>query len=286
MSSEKIIVGSNVDLQKKNAEMASQAANFGINEDFLREENSFITEEVELPSKGVFYKNGKKTVKIKYLTSDEDNILYSPELIKSGKVLDALLQQAVVDKDLNPSEMLIGDRNVVLVQMAKNGIGEIYNPGEVIRCPHCKEVIAPDVDLNKLKLKYLAVEPDEKGEYNFLLPFMNIPIKFRMLTGYDENRLSKPNMKKASKDAFKVSTNVTDKYKLQIMEVGGQRDKLYVDKLVKIMPMRDSNAFREYVKLITPGMDYDYDFVCTECESHFTAEVPLTARLFYPNVEL
>ena len=259
----------------------------GFPNEFIDNEFMVPTEEIELPSKGAFYPNGKSRVKIKYLTAEEDDVLFSPELIRSGRVLDALLQIVVLDKDLNPDDMLVGDRNAILIHVRKTGMGEEYKPGKMT-CPSCEDQYEPVVNLGKLKLKVLENEPDERGEYNFLLPIMKKNIKFRMLNGKDENRISKATQttKKGGSSNYKVSKSVTERYRLQIMEVEGNRDKTYIAKLVSAMPMKDSLVFREYSKLISPGVDFNYEFECTNCGHHYEDDVPMTYRLFYPNAEL
>lgn len=252
-------------------------------------DNEFLvpTEDVELPSKGVFYPNGKKTVKIKYLTAEEDDVLFSPELIKSGKVLDALLQIAVIDKDLNPNDMLIGDRNAILIHLRRTGLGDLYQPGKMT-CPDCGEEYVPDVDLSKLQMKWLEDMPDENGWYKFLLPIMKKNIKFRLLNGHDENKITKSTNVGTKKGTgkYQVSKGVTERYRLQIMEVEGNKDKLYIAKLISAMPMKDSVAFREYAKLISPGVDFNYNFECKHCGHVYEEDVPMTYRLFYPNADL
>jgi hypothetical protein len=39
---------------------------------------------LDLPSKGMFYENGQSTLKVKALTAQEDDILFTPELITMG----------------------------------------------------------------------------------------------------------------------------------------------------------------------------------------------------------
>jgi len=274
---EKIVLG--------NQNQISQ--NQDIPNEFLDDEFLVPTEEIELPSKGAFYPNGKKSVKVKYLTAEEDDVLFSPELIRSGKVLDALLQIAVIDKDIDPSDMLIGDRNAVLIHLRKTGLGDIYQPGKMT-CPSCDEEYIPDVNLNELKMKWLEDQPDENGWYDFILPIMKKKIKFRMMNGKDENRISKvsSNGMKKGKGKYKVSKGVTERYRMQIMEVEGNKDKLYIAKLVSAMPMKDSVAFREYVKLISPGVDFNYNFECKNCGHVYEDDVPMTYRLFYPNADM
>ena len=275
----RIIVGQN---RQENKQIINQE----VPKEFIDNEFEVPTEEINLPSMGAFYPSGKKTVKIKYLTAEEDDVLFSPELIKSGRVLDALLQIVVVDKDLNPDDMIVGDRNAILIHVRKTGMGEEYMPGKMT-CPSCGEQYEPVVDLNELKLKYLENTPDAKGEYDFLLPIMKKNIKFRILNGRDENKISKASQttQKGSSN-YKVSKEVAERYRLQIMEVEGNRDKYYISKLISAMPMKDSLVFREYTKLISPGVDFNYSFECTNCGHHYEEDVPMTYRLFYPNADL
>lgn len=258
-----------------------------IPKEFIDDEFFTPTEEMELPSLGVFYPNGKKSVKVKYLTADEDDILFSPDLIKSGRVLDALLQVIVVDNDLNPDDMVVGDRNAILIKARIIGIGEEYYPGKMV-CPSCTEQYEPKVNLSLLQFKKLEDMPDAKGEYDYKLPIMKKRIKFRLLNGRDENRINKLNQvtKKGGATNYKVAKTVTERYRLQIVEVEGNRDPFKISQMVSAMPMKDSIAFREYTKLISPGVDFAYDFECANCGHIYEDEVPMTYRLFYPNADL
>jgi hypothetical protein len=95
------------------------------------------TDHVSLPSQGKYYPNGQASVQVKLLTTEEENILTSPELIRNGKVLDVLLEHAIIDKNLRPDDMLTGDRNAVLLALRSTGYGDNY-PVKMT-CPHCSE---------------------------------------------------------------------------------------------------------------------------------------------------
>ncbi|MEK6829910.1 MAG: hypothetical protein AABY15_07355 [Nanoarchaeota archaeon] len=305
MANEPIVLGGNAERNQKPTPINQGASNpsndSGVNtekttkdiakehnipEQYLETEFQVPTETVELPSKGVFYPNNKSSVTIKYLTAEEDDILYSGDLIKSGKVLDVLLDKAVMDKDLRPEDMLSGDRNFLLIEMRKTGLGNEYVPGE-IQCPSCGQVHEPTIDLDKLKAKSLEIAPDSMGEYDVQLPLIKANIKFRFLNGKDEKRLSKTNDTKGGKNTggIKVSKLITEKYLMQIMEVNGNRDKLYIKKFIGIMPMKDSAFFREYVRRIEPGLDLSYDFECPSCGHIDNRDIPVTPKLFYPDLE-
>ena len=55
---------------------------------------------VELPSRGIMYPNKKKSVKVAYLTAADENILSSPNLIATNKIVDELLKRKILDKIL------------------------------------------------------------------------------------------------------------------------------------------------------------------------------------------
>lgn len=242
------------------------------------------TESIQLPSRGAFYPNKKDSVRVEYMTAQSDNVLFSTDLIKSGKVLDVLLENQILDKDLRPDDLLSGDRNFLLIEIRKTGFGSIYYPGEVT-CSSCGQDDKPAVDLNKLTPKMLEVMPDESGEYPVMLPLTKMNIKFRLLRGSDEKRLSKlieSGQKKQS--GVKVSKLITERYLLQIMEVNGNRDKTYISKFINIMPTKDSLFFRQYNKEIEPGINLDYEFECPYCNHVEVKNVPINSALFYPDI--
>lgn len=260
------------------------AQGYGIPEEFVNNDDFVIpTETIDLPSKGMFYPNKKSTVEIKYMTAEEDNILFSSDLIKSGKVLDVLLEAVIKDRDLRPDDMLSGDRNYVLIEARRTGLGDEYKPGKV-RCESCGTDFEPTVDLSLLKSREINEMPDSEGFYEVVLPVTKINIKFRLLRGSDEKRLSKAMEKKAGNS--RVSRLITERYLLQIMEVNGNRDKTYINKFISAMPTKDSLFFREYNRQLEPGIDLNYEFECSHCGHLQERDVPITSKLFYPDADV
>jgi len=244
------------------------------------------TDFVELPSKGLFYDNRKSSVEIKYLTAEDENILTSQDLIKSGKVLDVLLQNSIIDKDINPEDMLTGDRNAVLIALRITGYGDEYETKTT--CPSCSTVNEDTILLSNLGTKDIADKPDAEGFFSVQLPKCKANIKFRLLKGTDENRLQKISElgKKNIGKNIKVQTVLTERYLLQIMDVNGNRDKTYIKKFISVMPIADSFFFREYLGEVEPGVDMNHDFECKSCGHNYEQEVPITAKLFWPNANV
>ena len=82
-------------------------------------ENKFPTEIVDLPSQGHFYpednplSSGK--IELRYMTARDEDILTSVNLIQQGKALDKLIESLIVDKKIDYNDILVGDKNAILV---------------------------------------------------------------------------------------------------------------------------------------------------------------------------
>ena len=110
-------------------------------------EFKFPTETVDLPSKGYFYVDGHPLssgkVEVKYMTAKEEDILTSQNLIQQGTVIDTLLQSLIVDKTINIHDLLIGDKNAIMVAARILGYGKDYE--------FEYEGVEQSVDLTKLE---------------------------------------------------------------------------------------------------------------------------------------
>ena len=89
----------------------------------------FPTELVDLPSKGLLYpkdhplSSGK--VELKYMTAKEEDILTNQNYLKDGTVIDKLLQSLIVTK-FNYDDLLVGDKNAILITARVLGYGKDY----------------------------------------------------------------------------------------------------------------------------------------------------------------
>ena len=81
---------------------------------------------VELPSKGIFYANNKKSLRVAYLTAADENILVAPNLLQSDTVIDELLKRKILDKDFNLEELVDEDRQSILIFLRNTAFGSEY----------------------------------------------------------------------------------------------------------------------------------------------------------------
>ena len=242
-------------------------------------EFKFPTEVVDLPSKGYFYVDGHPLssgkVEVKYMTAKEEDILTSQNLIKQGVVIDKLLQSLIVDKTINVNDLLIGDKNAIMVAARILGYGKDYEftyDGE--------EQIANLSKLEPVELDFSKL-PRGQNQFSYDLPNSKRPITFKLLNGHDEKDIETEiqALKKISKD---TSPELTTRLKKIVTSVDGKSDTAYINNFVdNEFLSRDSFKFRKYLASITPDIDMSTTIDIDGEEQ--TVVIPITLRFFWPD---
>src|SRR5210317_2128496 len=88
------------------------------------------TETILLPSKGLLYPENsplsKGEIEMKYMTAKEEDILTNSNYINNGTVIDKLLQSLIVTKDVDYNQLLIGDKNAIMIAARVLAYGKDY----------------------------------------------------------------------------------------------------------------------------------------------------------------
>jgi len=210
---------------------------------------------IELPSQGILYPNKKSTVKVSYLTTIDENILSSPNIINSGKLVDILLERKVKDLGFDTKDLLEGDRMAIIIFLRATGLGDKYT--QAVLDPNSGKAVAGEIDLPSLKQKKLDVHPDENGEFDFILPQSNYKIKFRFLTGKDEEEIDLQDETLMERNGDEVSHKITLRLERQIMQINDDRDKMKLSSIIKKLTLKDSRALRKYMTDLEPGIDFN-----------------------------
>ncbi len=240
----------------------------------------FPTEMVDLPSKGYFYADGHPLssgkVEVKYMTAKEEDILTSQNLIQQGLVIDKLLESLIVDKSVKLDDMLIGDKNAIMVAARVLGYGKDYQ--------FEYDGIEQSVDLSILEPVELDFSKFTKGrnEFNFKLPNSEREVVFKLLNGGDEKEIDSE-IKAKQKISKEQSSELTTRLKIMILSVDGKSEKSHINNFVdNEFLSRDSLAFRQYLSSITPDVNMTTKVVdSTGKESEVT--IPVTLRFFWPS---
>lgn len=244
-------------------------------------------EAVPLPSRGMAYPSdsplyGQETVEIRAMTAREEDILTSRALIKKGTVITNLLQSCLVDKRVDVSKMLSGDRNAVMVALRITGYGSEYS--SEVDCPNCGVKSKQSFDLASLPIRPLELTPVEPGANLFEcnLPVTKKTVRFKFLTGADEEEILVVQERK--KKAGGMADNlVTTKLQYSIVAVDGKTDKNLISMFIRSMPARDSLTLRQFIDKNEPGIEMKSYMDCPSCSETSEVRMPLGATFFWPD---
>jgi len=245
------------------------------------------TELVPLPSKGRIYPSdsplyGQEALEIRPMTAREEDILTSRAYIKKGNVISKLIESCLVDKSINPDELISGDRNALMVALRITGYGAEYKAE--IDCPACGAKSEQSFNLSELKIKRLAVDPVAEGSnlFELELPISKKSVRVKFLTGEDEQEMMTIADRK-KKSGIVSSSAVTDRLSRSIVSVAGITDKTKIGMFVRNMPARDSLALRKFLDNQEPGIDMSVYMSCPSCNEESEVTMPLGASFFWPD---
>jgi len=255
---------------------------------------SFITptEFVELPSKGAYYLpnhplHNKEIIEIKHMTTKEEDILTSTALLKSGVAIQRLLESIIVDKNIKVDDLLLGDKNALIVAARSHGYGALYETS--VTCPSCDVQQPYDFDLDSLEIHRASEEyTNEKGikvteQNTFLIPLPKVDytVEVRLLTGHDEKNINKISAHKKKRNL--PENTITDFLRAMIISVNGVDDPNSLNEFINTLPALHARYIRKVYDKLVPSLDLEHDFKCTHCNHEGTLEVPLTTDFFWPN---
>lgn len=144
---------------------------------------------IQLPSNGQCYRNKMDRLPVAYLTAYDENIITSPNLYKDGLVIDFLLKNKIMNKEINVDDLVSGDADAIILFLRATSYGPDFPI--VVSDPETGEQIETTVDLTTLKPKEFTLVGDENGWFEYVTPIKKDTIKFRYLTRKQEKQLKK-----------------------------------------------------------------------------------------------
>ncbi len=211
------------------------------------------TETVILPSKGVLYPEdsplSKGEIEMKYMTAKEEDILTNTNYIAQGIVIDKLLESLIVTEGVNFEDILIGDKNAIMIA------ARILSYGAEYKITYSgKEHI---IDLSKIDEKPIDLEvlKGSNNKFDFTLPKSGLKVTFKLLTHADEKSIEKDQegAKKIDKDS---RSEITTRMRHIITSVDGSDNAGEINDFVSnYLLATDARALRDRVTEIQPDVD-------------------------------
>ena len=179
---------------------------------------------VQLPSGGKFYTNKKKSVKVGYLTAADENIIMGSN---TNDVVLTLVRSKLYEPDMRPEELLTGDLEAIMIFLRNSSFGPEY----VLKLvdPETNKPFEATILLDNLYPKPTIVEPTERGTWITTLPKSNTEVELKQ----------------------------TLKLAQQIISIGGNSDRGYINTIVEQLPIMDSKYIRQFIQENEPRIDYN-----------------------------
>jgi hypothetical protein len=243
----------------------------------MEQKQKFPTEMVELPSRGLLYPKdsalAEGKIEMKYMTAREEDILTNQNYIQQGTVIDKLLQSLIVTP-INYGDLLVGDKNAILIASRVLGYGKDYEfdyKGET-----------NTVDLSELKNREIdySLLQQGKNEFKYIMPSTGTNITYKLLTHGDEQAIDQEvkGLKKLNKDS---SAELSTRLKRIITSVEGDATQATIRDFVdNFLLARDSRAFREYIKTTQPDVDLKF---YPENGPQGGVEIPIGVSFLWPD---
>lgn len=241
------------------------------------------TESVELPSKGLLYladsplSSGK--IEMKYMTAREEDILSNINFIRKGTAIDKLMQSLIVDKKIDYKQLLVGDKNAIMVAARILSYGQEYT--------FTFNEQQYTVDLSTVENTYIDENliKDGKNEFPFTFSKSGNDITFKFLTHEDEASIDREveGRKKINKDS---NTAGSTRLKYLITSINGQTDSKSIRDFVdNYLLASEARELRLHYQTVAPDIDLKFN-VENDDGSEEAIDVPIGINFFWPDVRI
>tara|TARA_B100001094_G_scaffold178107_1_gene172122 strand:- start:43 stop:792 length:750 start_codon:yes stop_codon:yes gene_type:complete len=249
----------------------------------MEKKQTFPSEKVTLPSKGLLYPKdsplSKGVIEMKYMTAREEDILTNQALIQKGEVIDELLRSLIVTKGVDYNDLLVGDKNAIMVAARVLGYGADYsftynNEEHTINLAEIKD---KSMDASLIK--------DGKNEFHFTLPTSKIEVTFKLLSHGNEKALEAElkGLRKLNKNA---SPDVSTRMKHMITSVNGDVERKTIREFVdNTLLARDARELRNHVADIQPDVDLAFDYEDARGDLQ-RVDIPIEVGFFWPDASV
>jgi hypothetical protein len=239
--------------------------------DYAQNNFSLPHDVVPLPSQGVFYKNKKKSIKVGYLTANDENILMGG----GNDMTQTLLRSKIYEPDVRIEDLLEGDVESILIFLRNTAFGPEMELSLVD--PITKKPFKGTVRLDELNIINGQL-PSEDGTFVTLLPKSQATVKLKPMT-YGE--IMEVQKMVESYPQGRVAPKVTWRLNKQIIEINGIQDRSEISKFVDQMPIADSKYIRKFMDDNEPRLDLTRTVIAPSGEK-LTVNVGFGVDFFRP----
>jgi hypothetical protein len=226
---------------------------------------------VPLPTQGVFYKNKKKSLKVGYLTANDENIL----MAGGNDMTQTLLRSKIYEPDVRVEDLMEGDVEAILIFLRNTAFGpemELNLTDPVTKKPFKGNVRLDELDITK------GQQPLEDGTFITTLPKSQTTVKLKPMT-YGE--ILDVQKMAESYPQGRTAPKITWRLNKQIIEINGVTDRSEISKFIDQMPIADSKYIRKFMDDNEPRLDLTRTVIAPSGEK-LTVNVGFGVDFFRP----
>ena len=246
-------------------------------------EHKFPSEVIDLPSEGRLYSkdhpcsNGK--IEIKYMTAKEEDILTSQNLIKKGVVIDTLINSLIITEGVTSNDLLIGDKNAVMVAARILAYGPEYVCE--IKDPNTGNDITQTFNLADCPFKKLP-EGIKENKFEVELPVSKSKVVFKLLTGLEEKNIE-DELNSQKKIGSDIVPELTTRLRHCITSVDGDDSQSTINSFSVNILARDSMHLRKQISKVSPDIELTQRVDIGGEPGK--VDIPMTVGFFWPSTE-
>lgn len=232
---------------------------------------------INLPSKGMYYAGKNQSLLIRYLTAVEEHVLCESMLMESGKGIELILGNLIMD-DINVRDLLLSDFQALLIFLRSTSYGDSVEIKPT--CPHCGKEGDNEFRLSELEFKKPKIEPNEDGKYVIFIPEIETEFVISPMTLIRE-------LEKYSNESdddyfiFKDEDGIKQKIKKEkslslvynIESINGVVNKEQIKKIIRKLPKKYVDYVTEFIKENEVGVEEKIELKCPFCGEIFSQRV-------------
>jgi hypothetical protein len=205
---------------------------------------------VQLPTGGIFYKHKKKSLKVGYLTANDENILMNAVSSSKDSIVLSLLKNKIYEYDVKPEDLIDSDVEALLIFLRNSSFGPEYNL--ILKDPSTGKDFTSTILLDELNINKGQTNPNEDGTFTTVLPKTGVTVKLRPLTFGEKLEIEKM---VESYPLGRVAPRVTWTLNKNILEIDGNPDRQQISLFIESLPIMDSKHIRKFIKENVPSLD-------------------------------
>lgn len=233
--------------------------------------------EVELPSKGIFYKNEKDKgirkgyVTIRPMSVAEEEILSNKNYLKSGSTFRRVFD-ACICNDFEAKKLCSYDAYYLMYALRKYSYGDEYDLK--LTCPDCEAEYDYTLDISEIPFEEL----DESLEYSrtIKLPVSRYTVVMHVATLEDDEELEKLKRRYPNQ-----SETVLTYYNLTDQVLDNEGDEIPMEDWMDFfnaLPVRDKGEIVN--KFEKDSMIPEITVICPKCGAEHKMAIPMQAGFF------